>query len=440
LGTVAVVGALLVVPDASAGGTTQQPAAQPPPRVSAAARAARRRFSAQTVHAVDVLGTASVTDATGDDLTGGPNGDITSARVDYRTDRITATIKTAGMANPRTDSGFTDGTGSVDVQLSPDGGQTVDFVTGGDLPAFDGFPPLMLGEVFRFSGSDFEPLDCDVNFGFSAVNGYTLSVASSCLNDPPVPLEAVASFEYGDGEDFAPDADAAPLGPIDPQPALPYWPGWDIARGLARVSSQQGYVLDAFGGLHAYSGLGVPTPVAADVGGARWGFKIARGVAMMPDLESGYVLDGYGGLHPFALHGHTPPPAARLGAYWRGWDIARGVSVDPDGKGGYVIDGYGGLHAFGVGANPRPGPATGAPYWRGWNIARGVTIRSGGGGYVLDGYGGLHAFTVNGVRAPAAVGAPYWRGWDIARGVDDQLPGGQGAIVDGYGGVHNFTG
>jgi hypothetical protein len=221
----------------------------------------------------------------------------------------------------------------------------------------------------------------------------------------------------------------------------PYWPGWDIARGVALTSfGDGGYVLDGYGGIHPYSNAGVPTPPAAH-GGPYWsGWNIARGIALLPDNTGGYVLDGYGGLHPFGIGGHAAPPAAQHGAYWAGWDIARGVTFTPDGTGGYVVDGYGGLHPFTVGSHSMPAGTHGGAYWPGLNIARGITLTGGGGGYVLDAYGGLHGFATTGAIAGATHGGPYWPGFPIARGVDYDPIHHRGFVLDGYGGLHPFTG
>src|SRR5439155_12890199 len=71
----------------------------------------------------------------------------------------------------------------------------------------------------------------------------------------------------------------------------------------------------AWAALIALVSLTIPTlsraPVAAaavpltPVGGPYWpGWDIARGVAVRLDGTGGLVLDGWGGLHPFALSGH----------------------------------------------------------------------------------------------------------------------------------------
>lgn len=104
-----------------------------------------------------------------------------------------------------------------------------------------------------------------------------------------------------------------------------YWPGWNIARGVALSrpetypESAGGYVLDGFGGVHPFRQVTNPPPAT---GGPWWpGWDIARGIATMPNGNGGYIVDAWGGIHPFAINGKTPPPAVPSG-YWPGWDIA----------------------------------------------------------------------------------------------------------------------
>jgi hypothetical protein len=207
-------------------------------------------------------------------------------------------------------------------------------------------------------------------------------------------------------------ADSPPLA----QPAP--W-SWQIARGVAvRSSGAGGYVLDGWGGVHAFGDA--PSATSS----AYWGgWDIARGIALRADGVSGYVLDGWGGVHPFG-----GAPAVKASAYWAGWDIARGIVLDASGAGGYVLDGWGGLHPFGDAK-----PVAVSAFWAGWDIARGVVMRSdGNGGYVLDGFGGAHPFG----GAPSLTVRAYWPGWDIARGIT-LLPSGTGGyVVDGFGGFH----
>jgi hypothetical protein len=197
--------------------------------------------------------------------------------------------------------------------------------------------------------------------------------------------------------------------------------GWQIARGIATISSGTGgYVLDGWGGLHQFG------TAPAVTGNAYWpGWDVTRGMALRSDGVSGYVLDAFGGLHPFG-----GAPMLTGGPYWPGWDVARAIVLDPSGNGGYVLDAFGGLHPFG----DAPMLTTTA-YWSGWDIARAVALNATGtGGYVLDGWGGVHPFGA----APSAVTPAYWSGWDIARGIVLTPSGDGGYVVDGLGGFQPF--
>lgn len=222
--------------------------------------------------------------------------------------------------------------------------------------------------------------------------------------------------------------------------------GAGIANGPAAIAALQtpavcgsmtsGYVLDGWGGLHR-AGAGQPHPVR---GGSYWpGWDIARGVALLPDDAGGYVVDGWGGLHPFAIAGNPTPPRASGSPYWPGWDIVRDIAILPDGTGGYVLDGWGGMHPFAIGNNPPPPKPLGGPYWPGWDIARGVTLTNDG-GYVVDGWGGIHRFNLPGrPTPPPVVSSPYWTGWDIVRGITLNPSSTAGYVVDGWGGLHPFS-
>lgn len=207
------------------------------------------------------------------------------------------------------------------------------------------------------------------------------------------------------------------------------WPGWGIAASMALTpDGKGGYVLDGWGGVHAF---GNAQPV---LGTNFWpGWNVARAIALRSDGKSGYVLDAWGGLHPFGVAGDVPPAATGDTGYWPGWDVARGVVLRSDGVSGYVLDAWGGVHAFG-GA---PGLAISA-YWPGWGIAHSLTIDPDGrGGYVLDGLGGLHPFG----NAPAVSISAYWGTWDVARSVVS-VPGNgaEGWVLDAFGGLHPYGG
>jgi len=193
-----------------------------------------------------------------------------------------------------------------------------------------------------------------------------------------------------------------------------------VGRGAAANPVTGGYyVLEPGGAVGAYGG-------APWFGSARFGFDIARDIAVMPDGRGYVVLDGWGGVHPFGSA--TLLPRTGTG-YWRGWDIARSVAIAPDGKGFAVLDGWGGLHTAGSAAG-----ITGLPYWRGWDIARAVVLPAGGGAYVLDGWGGIHASRGNGRLAGSP--GPYWPGRDVARDLDVTVTGRGFAVLDHLGAVH----
>jgi hypothetical protein len=73
------------------------------------------------------------------------------------------------------------------------------------------------------------------------------------------------------------------------------------------------------------------------------GWDIARGIAVLPDRSGGYILDGWGGIHPF---GAARPVTGN--PYWRGWDIARDIHLSPDLTGGWIADGWGAVHPFSI--------------------------------------------------------------------------------------------
>lgn len=205
----------------------------------------------------------------------------------------------------------------------------------------------------------------------------------------------------------------------------PYWPGQNVARGVAaavpppgpQFPRQGGVVVDDWGGLHPFRINGSPLP-SNPTGGPYWpGQDIARGVALVSNGAGGYVLDDWGGLHPFALNG-TMPAAPNNVAYWPGKDVARGVAVDVGGTGGYTVDLWGGIHPFGIGANPPPRMPTSGPYWPGQDAARGITLLPDeSGGYIGDSWGGFHGFDLFGRPIPAPpTNGPYWPGQNVAWG------------------------
>jgi hypothetical protein len=68
------------------------------------------------------------------------------------------------------------------------------------------------------------------------------------------------------------------------------------------------------------------------------GWDIARGIVFTG--RGGFVLDAWGGIHAFGQARVTSSSG-----YWKGWDIARGIALAGNGT-GVVIDGWGGLHTF----------------------------------------------------------------------------------------------
>ncbi len=178
-----------------------------------------------------------------------------------------------------------------------------------------------------------------------------------------------------------------------------------LARGVTTITNRGGLVLDAFGGLHTFSAGARQAPAPA-VDGPYWpDFDIARGVTALRNGKGGYVLDGYGGVHRYRTRSNPMPAAATGGPYWPGWDIARGIALLPGGTGGYVLDGFGTLHRFKVGSNPMPPAATISLYLPGVDIARGVSILPDGtGGYVVDAFGNFHPFGIGSHAAPPLPG------------------------------------
>jgi hypothetical protein len=178
------------------------------------------------------------------------------------------------------------------------------------------------------------------------------------------------------------------------------------------------YVMGADGRVTAYGG-------APDYGSPRFGFDIARGLAVMPDGLGYVVLDGWGGLHRYGS-ARTGAVGAAAFPYWPGWDIARDIAITPDGNGLVVLDGFGGVHSRGS------APRFRMDYWPNWDIARAFAFTpSGQGAYMLDGFGGVHT-TGDAVRR----GSPYWSGWDVARDLEVTPTGDGYAVLDALGGVH----
>jgi len=121
-----------------------------------------------------------------------------------------------------------------------------------------------------------------------------------------------------------------PFGIGGPRPAAAvlsgYWSGWDIIHDISLIpGTHSGYVLDGFGGIHPFTATGQAMPPALSSGVFWSGWDIARSVWLLPGSTltqpGGYVMDGYGGLHAF---GNAPAPTQF--PYWPGWDIARNLT------------------------------------------------------------------------------------------------------------------
>jgi outer membrane protein assembly factor BamB len=124
---------------------------------------------------------------------------------------------------------------------------------------------------------------------------------------------------------------------------VPYWRGWDIARGVVILTDGSGFaggfIVDAWGGLHPFAigSAGTPpkSPPPVDIATAPYwkGWSIARGVAALPgsNVSGGIVLDGWGAVHPFAFGGGAAPDRAQFRGEptWPGVDLARGIGTIP---------------------------------------------------------------------------------------------------------------
>jgi hypothetical protein len=153
----------------------------------------------------------------------------------------------------------------------------------------------------------------------------------------------------------------------------PSWPGWDIARGVARRGTTGGYVLDGWGGIHPWAKPGSPLPPKPSGSPMWWGQDLARGIAVLPDRTGGYVLDATGALYPFRIGSGPLPPPVTDGPSWPGEDRARGIALLPDGSGGYVVDSSGALFPFRLGSGGPAVPPVTTPYVPG---ATGPAVRT----------------------------------------------------------------
>ena len=108
-------------------------------------------------------------------------------------------------------------------------------------------------------------------------------------------------------------------------------PGSGAVVGRARGwvlsdNAHEGGRVDGYGGTHRFrvGGASLPPPAT---GGPYWpGWNIVRGITLVPGSGGGWVLDGFGGVHPFAAGG-SAPGAPSSGPYWGGQDRSRGVGL-----------------------------------------------------------------------------------------------------------------
>ncbi|MBV8301444.1 MAG: hypothetical protein JOY68_05940 [Candidatus Dormibacteraeota bacterium] len=143
-----------------------------------------------------------------------------------------------------------------------------------------------------------------------------------------------------------------------------YWSDASLGKALAAVclnGEVAGYMLDGDGGMHPFYQYGSPA-IGLPEGYAYWpGWNIARGLVLLAtdqtqlicDPICGYTLDGFGGIHPFG--GQYGLDSAWY-SYWNGWDIARALVITAtsvtdshcEDVCGYTLDGWGGVHSVGL--------------------------------------------------------------------------------------------
>ncbi len=225
--------------------------------------------------------------------------------------------------------------------------------------------------------------------GWDIVRGVALRAANptTCASFGGYTLDG-----WGGLHPFGINGSAPPSKPTDG----PYWKGWDIARNVALVPVNPrnadsppagGFVLDGFGGLHYFT-IDATAPAPVVTGGPYWpGWDIARGVIILTDptqpttalaYRGGYVIDAWGGMHPFAVNGRSPDPVTSS-SYWPGWQIVRGGTALPGSNvnGGFTLDAWGAVHPFVLGSGPGPSVSqvSGGFYAPGWDIARGISMK-----------------------------------------------------------------
>jgi len=78
---------------------------------------------------------------------------------------------------------------------------------------------------------------------------------------------------------------------------------------------------------------------------------ILLAVASPAVAQSGYILDGFGGVHAFNGAPVLPNPTPYFG-----FDIAASIVIIPSGDGYFVLDKFGGVHPGGAAVAPSPVP------------------------------------------------------------------------------------
>jgi hypothetical protein len=96
--------------------------------------------------------------------------------------------------------------------------------------------------------------------------------------------------------------------PLPPAAANgPYFSPDDIARGVSAPLQTGpdvgGWVVDAFGTLYPWGKVLAGSVAPTDASPFWPDFDIARGMTSFPGAMAGLEVDGYGGLHPFASPG-----------------------------------------------------------------------------------------------------------------------------------------
>lgn len=174
---------------------------------------------------------------------------------------------------------------------------------------------------------------------------------------------------------FALNGGALPAAPVN----YPYFAGHDVAIKITLLADGlDGYVLDRFGGIHPWAASGGTLPVAPAQYGYWAGCNCARDIWVDPASTvtsvSGYVIDLYGGFHAFWGGTAAQPEAIVNYPYWTGSDLARSLWVQPGATSaaitGYVLDAYGGIHPFAGAGQTLPPPVFPYGYWSGQDLAR----------------------------------------------------------------------